>query len=53
MAMMLKQLSLQKVIKLYLHQQIRDLELYTCDIDGSNLNQVTNQLGYDGGAFLT
>ena len=25
-----------------------DLELYTCDIDGSNIQQVTSELGYDG-----
>ena len=30
-----------------------DLELYTCDIDGSNIQQVTNELGYDGGAFFS
>lgn len=30
-----------------------DLELYTCDIDGSNIAQVTTGLGYDGGAFFS
>lgn len=30
-----------------------DLELYTMDIDGSNILQVTDQLGYDGGAFFS
>jgi len=30
-----------------------DLELYTCDIDGSNIVQVTTGLGYDGGAFFS
>jgi len=30
-----------------------DLELYICDIDGSNIKQVTNELGYDGGAFFS
>ncbi len=30
-----------------------DLELWTMDIDGSNLHQVTSGLGYDGGAFFS
>ncbi|TND00378.1 MAG: WD40-like beta propeller [Bacteroidetes bacterium] len=30
-----------------------DLELWTMNIDGSNVKQVTNQLGYDGGAFFS
>ena len=30
-----------------------DLELYTCDIDGSNVKQITDELGYDGGAFFS
>ena len=30
-----------------------DLELYLCDIDGSNITQVTSGLGYDGGAFFS
>lgn len=30
-----------------------DLELWTMNIDGTNLHQVTNQLGYDGGAFFS
>jgi len=27
--------------------------LYTMDIDGSNVKQVTHELGYDGGAFFS
>ena len=30
-----------------------DIDLYTMDIDGSNVKQVTNELGYDGGAFFS
>jgi len=30
-----------------------DLELYTMNIDGSNVKQVTSGLGYDGGAFFS
>ena len=30
-----------------------DLELYTCALDGSDVVQVTNELGYDGGAFFS
>ena len=30
-----------------------DLELFTMDIDGKNIKQVTFQLGYDGGAFFS
>ncbi len=30
-----------------------DLELWTCDFDGSNRLQVTDQPGYDGGAFFS
>jgi Tol biopolymer transport system component len=30
-----------------------DLELWTMDIDGTNLKQVTFGLGYDGGAFFS
>ena len=30
-----------------------DLDLYTCDLDGRNVRQVTNTLGYDGGAFFS
>jgi hypothetical protein len=30
-----------------------DLELYTMNIDGSNVKQITNKLGYDGGAFFS
>ena len=30
-----------------------DLELYVCNIDGSNEVQVTTELGYDGGAFFS
>ena len=30
-----------------------DLDLYTCDIDGSNIKRITHKLGYDGGAFFS
>ncbi len=30
-----------------------DLELYTMNIDGSDVKQITNELGYDGGAFFS
>ncbi len=30
-----------------------DLELWTMDIDGKNLKQLTFGLGYDGGAFFS
>ncbi len=30
-----------------------DLELYTADLDGSNVKQITDELGYDGGAFFS
>ena len=30
-----------------------DLELYTMNIDGSDVKQVTSELGYDGGAFFS
>lgn len=30
-----------------------DLELWTCDLDGGHLQQVTHALGYDGGAFFS
>jgi Tol biopolymer transport system component len=30
-----------------------DLELWTCKLDGSDLKQVTNEPGYDGGAFFS
>lgn len=30
-----------------------DLELWTCALDGSDLKQVTRELGYDGGAFFS
>ena len=30
-----------------------DLELYTCNIDGSDIVQITDELGYDGGAFFS
>ena len=30
-----------------------DLELYTMNIDGSDVKRVTNSLGYDGGAFFS
>ena len=30
-----------------------DLELYTMNIDGSGVKQITHDLGYDGGAFFS
>jgi len=30
-----------------------DLDLYTINIDGSDLRQLTNEIGYDGGAFYS
>ncbi|MCB0544754.1 MAG: PD40 domain-containing protein, partial [Saprospiraceae bacterium] len=30
-----------------------DLELWTMNLDGSGLTQITNELGYDGGAFFS
>ncbi|MFT7486664.1 MAG: TolB protein, partial [Candidatus Paceibacteria bacterium] len=30
-----------------------DLELWTCDLQGNDLQQVTDELGYDGGAFFS
>lgn len=30
-----------------------DLELWTCDLEGGDLTQVTDELGYDGGAFFS
>jgi TolB protein len=30
-----------------------DLDLYTVDINGDNVKQVTHELGYDGGAFFS
>jgi Tol biopolymer transport system component len=30
-----------------------DLELWTMNIDGTDLKQITDQLGYDGGAFFS
>ena len=30
-----------------------DLELYTMDLDGSNVVQITDELGYDGGSFFS
>ena len=30
-----------------------DLELWTMNVDGTNLKQITNGLGYDGGAFFS
>jgi TolB protein len=30
-----------------------DLELWTCDLDGSHATQVTDRLGYDGGGFFS
>ena len=30
-----------------------DLELYTMNIDGTDVKQITDELGYDGGAFFS
>ncbi|MBC8124809.1 MAG: PD40 domain-containing protein [Candidatus Kapabacteria bacterium] len=30
-----------------------DLELWTMKVDGTDLHQITNELGYDGGAFFS
>jgi len=30
-----------------------DIELWTCDLEGKNLVQVTDEIGYDGGAFFS
>ena len=30
-----------------------DLDLYTCNLDGSEVHRVTDALGYDGGAFFS
>jgi len=30
-----------------------DLELYTMNIDGSDVSQITDEPGYDGGAFFS
>jgi Tol biopolymer transport system component len=30
-----------------------DPELYLMDIDGRNLKQLTNEIGYDGGPFFS
>ena len=30
-----------------------DLELFTMNIDGSDVKQITNEIGYDGGAFFS
>jgi TolB protein len=30
-----------------------DLELYTMNVDGSDVRQITDSLGYDGGAFFS
>ena len=30
-----------------------DLELFTMNIDGSDVKQITSELGYDGGAFFS
>ncbi len=30
-----------------------DLELWTCDLDGKHPTQVTNEIGYDGGAYYS
>ncbi len=30
-----------------------DLELWTCDLEGQDLKQVTHEIGYDGGAYFS
>lgn len=30
-----------------------DIELWTCDLEGGDLKQVTDEVGYDGGAFFS
>lgn len=30
-----------------------DLDLYTCNLDGTDIQRVTSELGYDGGAFFS
>src|SRR5204863_9137612 len=30
-----------------------DLELWTCDLEGRDMKQVTSALGYDGGAYFS
>src|SRR5690606_16812039 len=30
-----------------------DLDLYTMDLDGNNVKQITTALGYDGGAWFS
>ncbi|MDZ7645719.1 MAG: hypothetical protein U5K54_00275 [Cytophagales bacterium] len=30
-----------------------DLDLYIMDANGKNVKQITNELGYDGGAFFS
>lgn len=30
-----------------------DIELYSCNLDGSKVKQLTNEVGYDGGAFYS
>ena len=30
-----------------------DIELFTCNVDGSNIRRITNTPGYDGGAFFS
>ena len=37
----------------FVYSNSGDLELYTCDLNGDNVKQITNQLGYDGGAFFS
>lgn len=29
-----------------------DLDLYVMDMDGNNVQQITTELGYDGGAWF-
>ena len=49
--MMQKRWFLQTVKIVFTSTRTGDLELWTMDIDGKNLKQLTFGLGYDGGAF--
>ena len=54
--MMQKRWFLQTVKKkkiVFTSTRTGDLELWTMDIDGKNLKQLTFGLGYDGGAFFS
>ena len=50
---MQKQLSPKGDKIVFTSDRSGDLELYTMNIDGSNIQQVTFGLGYDGGAFFS